>query len=282
MWSSVLRSPRSTTVGGLEQKVDSSTMRMRFPDVAFVEATEETARCATQTAFSDRDWRFRFVIDELLKLPHFDGECEPVSTPMGSFQGYARVQCAQSAYTLLAAYRLWRAAFYSEAIVLLRHLLEVFIQLRYFRKYPERVNAHVTAKLPKDRVPFRAMFDEFALGSYEKVYRLLSNFSHGNATLLVRTRTKTSDDPMGLEFVKGCEFDLYLAKFVYLFLVCIALAFFDHHSSFFPKNSLAEDKEFAEDVADTRAWLREVLLERREALDDAPAAFTLLLKLIAV
>src|SRR5437868_13641283 len=107
-------------------------MRKLYPDTRFIMLTEEEASCATCEHFGNFDWGALYIIDAMLMLPYFNGTLESINTDRGNWQTYCVGQYAQGPYTLLSAYHLWRKAYYLETAVLLRHLLEVFVQMLYF------------------------------------------------------------------------------------------------------------------------------------------------------
>jgi hypothetical protein len=242
-------------------------MRKRYPDRNFVLETEQEARCATRADFADSDWRFGTVIDEMLKLAHFEGPLEPVSTEFGAFQSYARFQYIQSTYTLFSTYRLWQIAYYPEALALLRHLLEVFVQIRYFLRHPDRLARHLSER----RTTFRKMFEEFSPGSYDALYgRFLSNIAHGRSALPFRgEQVNMPDEPGRIAFraIQGAKYERRFAAATHFCLTGVTLGLLDVHASVFRRNTVENDTELADDLRDTRNWLRALLDEGRARAD---------------
>jgi hypothetical protein len=82
--------------------------------------------------------------------------------------------------------------FYLESALLVRHILEVFVQLRFFNKYKEKLNEYV---LKKRRITFKTMFDEFNPELYSKMYFALSEAAHGNfGSAVYRTTYKSATE----------------------------------------------------------------------------------------
>jgi len=249
-------------------------MRQRYIDSHFVKLTEEQAACATRTAFGETDFRLNFIIDTWLKAQHFIGELEPATTDQGCFQSYAYFQCLQSPYTLLTVYELWRRASYVEASILLRHSLEVFVQLRYFQKHPELCMNHVTEQ-PKGRVRFQTMFDAVAPGLYDVAYRNLSKITHGNMILGFRGALSASTSQIGQHTVPvlvGAQFEQNLSMLVHAFYIITMLGHLNYYPQFFPKNTIASDATLVEDLSEAQKWLESVFELKRNNVND-PALF---------
>ncbi|HVG33575.1 MAG TPA: hypothetical protein VM911_10860 [Pyrinomonadaceae bacterium] len=259
-------------------------MRQRYPDTHYIKLTEEEALCDTRSNFGERDYRINYIIDDILKMQYFRGETEPVATDEGRFQSYALGQCAQSPHTLLTAYQLWRRAYYVETATLLRHLFEVFVQLRYFKNHPELLAKHWTAQTRKDRIPFRVMFDELAVDSYTAVYGKLSGIAHGNQNMMFRAElsapTATQPEPMAYPFI-GSKFDPTNSMFLHIFYISAALGFINYYGVFYPKNTIATDATLVEDLANSKQWLQSVFDNQRK-LATNPALFDALEKLVIV
>lgn len=259
-------------------------MRQRYPDTSFIKVTEEDALCATRNNFGERDWRVIFLIDVLLKQLYFRGTDEPVATDVGTFQSYAMPQYAQVPHTLLSVYQLWRRAYYIETATLLRHVFEVFVQLRYFNKYPGQLKKHWLAQTRKDRILFSVMFDDLAPDSYKAVYGKLSDFAHGNLNMIFRTDVSappaTQPEPRQNPFM-GSKFDLTMAMIMHIFYISAALGFINYFGVFFPKNTNASDSELVQDLADTQQWLKATFDNQRKQATK-PDLFDALEKLVIV
>ena len=249
-------------------------MRQRYIDTRFVRLTEEEALCATRSTFGETDFRLNFVLDTWLKMQHFPGTLEPAITDDGCFQSYAYFQCQQSPFTLLSAYDLWRRASYVEASVLLRHLLEVFVQLRYFQNHADLCMNHVTEQ-PKGRVRFVTMFDELAPGSYDAAYRTLSVIAHGNMNPGFRGDLSASTSSGAQHTVPvfvGAQFEKGRAQLVHAFYIIVVLGFVNFYQRFFPANTIASDAELVEDLAEAQKWLESVFEHKQNNVND-PSLF---------
>ena len=219
----------------------------RFPDIQFVIQTEEEAVRVTDENLGQLPVAVTRTINMLLRLQYCHGYLEPVSTDRGTFQVYCVGQYAQAIYTLLTAFRLWRQANYLESWVLIRHLFEVFVQMRYFERHPEQRMQHTISQTQRGRVQFRTMFDELSTHAYDQIYRFpLSRFAHGNANLLFRGEffaPEAADSTGRMRPIMGCQFDRRQANLCYFFIANIALGLLNCYSTFFPQSIITDDSE---------------------------------------
>ncbi len=226
---------------------------------------EEGVICDTRGTFGDRDWRWPVAVDEVLRLVHFEGQVEPVSSHAGAFQYRAQIWYAQAPYTVLSVWRLWRTGYYLEAVTLLRHLYEVLVQLRYFHVHADRLEPHLDAK-PRDpaHVSFRKMFEETCPGVYDVLYRFLSNSAHGAGTILFRAQVNA--DQRTVQRLTGTQFDYALADTCLALLSAAVLGLLNWFFVFFPSNTIAAaDPVLAADLRDSREWLNALIEQARAA-----------------
>ena len=73
-------------------------------------------------------------------------------------------------YSFRAVSALAYRGYNPEGYVVLRHILEVFVQLRYFSIHRDLLRPHLEAKSAKGRVKFKTMFEEFSPGYYDDYY----------------------------------------------------------------------------------------------------------------
>lgn len=198
----------------------------------------------TAQAFSQQLARWEKIFDDLLdvmlQFPYYFGELSDVKTDIGVFESFAHEHYILAPYTFWCVNDLCRKGHYAEAMVLLRRLLEVFIQLRYFFGHPEQLNPHRIATTAKNRVPFITMFDEFSPDYYHRFYgRMLSGMAHGG----ISGRYFRMKDG---NVILGSQFDQKSAGFVVNWTAILALGFFNYVIKFFPKNTLSSAAPFDE------------------------------------
>jgi hypothetical protein len=151
-------------------------------------------------------------IDALLRLPCL------LSLPQdpSGYQGFAQHSLMSIGHTGGAVFDLWTRAFYLEAVTLVRNMLEVLVQIRYFARHRDAYMPHVRAiaaragnimEGAKKKIRFDQMFDDVAPGFYRPHYaNLLSDMAHGGlASMIMRLDT----DPVAKTEtpVFGCIYD---------------------------------------------------------------------------
>ena len=136
-------------------------------------------------------------------------------------------------YSLRAIYNLWLKGHYLEAIVVIRHILEGLVALRYFHKYPDKSKKHFTATRSKERVSFFDMFKEFSPDFYKRWYGdLFSQLAHGSIiTMMFREKYSSTGQR---EVLMGCEFNSEKSDFVTVATILISFGYLNYTSIFFP------------------------------------------------
>jgi hypothetical protein len=158
------------------------------------------------------EWYPRSV-DALLKMNYYRGKLSPPGTDRGRFEFFASSHYEQIPYTLWAVYDLMSRGFYLEASILVRSLLEILIQLRYFDACPAALPPDISGiKDRSKRVRFKTMFDSLAPGFYERYYgNLYSGIAHGKGWQML-FRFRSANDQFSV--VYGNSYDEEKATFV--------------------------------------------------------------------
>jgi len=78
------------------------------------------------------------LIDCLFHTVYYIGEEKEVESDEGYYMAFAHNQLLKLPYTVRAVTILTERGFYLESAQLVRHLLEVLVQLRYFNKHKEK------------------------------------------------------------------------------------------------------------------------------------------------
>jgi hypothetical protein len=132
------------------------------------------------------------LLNCLFQVVYFVGEEEDIDSDDGYYMAFAHNQFLKIPYTIRAISILTERGFYLESAQLVRHMLEVFVQLRYFNKYRDKVNKYV---LKKQRIQIKTMFYEFNPELYSKMYFALSEAAHGNfGSSIYRTSYKSATE----------------------------------------------------------------------------------------
>jgi hypothetical protein len=144
------------------------------------------------------------LLDTLFRLAYFAKQQEAAGAtdafPYFVFERYVRLP-----YTVRATWIPVGTGYYAEGSVLVRLLLETFVQLRYFTTRREQLITHLNKKGQKGKVQFKTMFDEFAPDYYDGHYRVLASIAHGGYGFSVlsglsETTEGTRRTPAGCEF----------------------------------------------------------------------------------
>ncbi|MUK89309.1 hypothetical protein GMD78_13100 [Ornithinibacillus sp. L9] len=199
------------------------------------------------------------VINTLVKLPYYTGELESVDKTYGAFQGYCKEHYLQSPYTFLSIYESWKKGYYLESVILYRHLLEVYVQMRYFEKNHKRLEGYLTGT---DRIRMVNMFDEFSQGFYHDFYgRQLSTITHGKIGKSLFRIIRTS--PEKGRVIMGCEYNEFLASYVMNIYVPLIFGYINFFNIFFPNNTL--DGDILIEIKESKDWLEMFMNEHKKA-----------------
>ncbi|MHA2366639.1 MAG: hypothetical protein ACXAC7_21985 [Candidatus Hodarchaeales archaeon] len=213
--------------------------------------TENETISQTQYELHGYYEKFPELIDAFLNLPYFTGTFKPLNIPEGVLQAFCYTQYAQDPLTFWSMYKLYEKGSYLEANILLRHLFESFIQLRYFAKHPEKTENHMSGK---QRVNFSVMFNEFAPGYYKTFYgKLFSEFAHGMIGKdMFRFKRKSPTDS---EWIKGCVYNEFWASGIVNNTIWLLLGYFRNFIKIYPDNTIRNNQDYQEKYDRTKNWL---------------------------
>ena len=216
-------------------------------NLSYLIKSENRTRRQTQKILAGVHANFPKIINTFFKLPHFIGELELPESDKGTSQSISATHYFQAPYTFWILYYLYEKGYYLEATILYRHLVEAFIQIRYYDKYPAKIVKQLKRK------NFKIMFDEFAPGYYEKTYGLLCDAAHGSrfkdfcrferkSPTVGRTRT-------------GCEFNAFLATSVINQSIALLFGYLNIFGNIFPKSTIKNNSTVHETLQDAKKWL---------------------------
>lgn len=188
------------------------------------------------------------AIDALLKLPYFvsKGATDPTGFGWWAHQTYA-----SAGHTAGLLYKVWEEGFYLEATILLRHLLETLVQLKYFDERRDELVPHLTRR---PEVNFKKMFNVCAPG-FHRFWSLWAGAAHGGMEAGI---LRIGLGPKGEQSWRpGCEYDDARASIVINQFAATLLGFLNVFPRVFPESGAAEEGH--EGVlaarADAIAWL---------------------------
>ena len=189
----------------------------------------------TLLTINDRLWGltedYPIFLNMLLKLQYFAERGYDVEEPEGRFKSWCYYQYVRIPYTFRSAYILVERGHNLESVILLRHIVEVFVQLRYFHRYPEKLKDHVSGK---SRLRFNEIIGEFSIDFYRKWYiKQLSSIAHGGVGVLnFRLNIRSAED---IDVIMGSTYDVYYLGYAVNQLIAFFFGFIRSFEVFFPK-----------------------------------------------
>ncbi|MCO1604544.1 hypothetical protein [Desulfosporosinus nitroreducens] len=205
------------------------------------ENSEEKTKLETKESFNEICENFELYIDLLFKISYF---VEKFDEEIYIFESYCFDYYVQLPYTFKCLYNNFLMGYYSEAFVLIRHLYEIFISMRYFQKHKDRLGNRLILNKNNKLVKIRIvdMFNEFDDGNfYEKYYgdMFLSKFVHGKPGYTV-FRTER---PEHKKYVNGNKFEVDYANWVLTDMIALVYGFANYFDVFFPNNDLKRNED---------------------------------------
>lgn len=212
--------------------------------------SEEKTSAVTSNCLKGFAEHYLIILDVMLKFPYFS-KLEEITTLTGEFQSIAMISYIQAPYSFRSMYGLYEKGYYIESLLIYRHLIEAFIQLKYFHKYPQKLMEHI--KQTK-RVNFSVMFNEFSPGYYKRFYcGQLSEAAHGLVYKDIHRVERFSKDTA--RTIMGCEFSEVRASHVMNQIVALMFGYINNFRNFFPNNNLDEDKKILRKFNYVIEWL---------------------------
>lgn len=215
------------------------------------------------------------IIDTLFKILYYCGELSSVDTDYGEFQSFCFDSYVQIPYTAWVIFELYNKGYYLEAVTLLRNMLEVFVQLKYFFKYPDKISQHLTVRY----ISFSTMFNEFTSKDFYRIHygHLLSSFAHGKlAKNIFRYERPSSNDR---NTIMGCKFNPDNATYVMNQTIPLLFGYLSHFPIFFPNNTLGADKNIS-DYNNSVDWIRRFMADHKKTFPSSLSWYNDMDKLI--
>lgn len=102
------------------------------------------------------------------------GEMDDVNTLTGKLQSIAYMHYVQLPYTLNVIFEQIMKGYYLESQILIRHLFETLVQLKYFYKHPQDIKLHI-----EKNFTIKRMINDITNKPLYKYYQLLCAYAHG-------------------------------------------------------------------------------------------------------
>ena len=205
-------------------------------------ATETATRERTRVALAGADVTTVNAINLLYRFGYYLVEPVVIDSDEHWFSMLARGTYLRLPNSLKALRDLWWSGYYLEALAISRHILEGWVQVRYFDSHKGQVRAHAMATTRRDRVSFKDMFEFAAVGSYDVLYSIPSMMAHGGIAANMFREEHTGPTDVG-RVIHGCEYDDTYSKYVLSVTLGIAYAFIRAAPTFFPSLPAVADAE---------------------------------------
>lgn len=192
------------------------------------------------------------LIDLLCKFRYFFGSQSNIELEK-DFQWFCEEHFIQAPYTFKVIYDLFFRGYYLESLILTRHLLEAFVRMKYFKKYPDKLKQHLTEK----KITYKTMFDEFSPDMYMWYAEQLSEAAHG---VFFKDIFQTDrQNPNKQLVINGPQFNSIGADFVLTWIYTLFLAYLNSFIIFFPQNTLSSDSALKERLIKTIDVLKSII-----------------------
>lgn len=139
-----------------------------------LDGTEQNVKLVTSTKLKGFYDNFPKFVDLGFSLQESFGEFESIDTPFGELQSIAYMHFVQLPYTLKVIYEQIIRGYYLESQILVRHLFEALLELKYFYKHPEKIKCHYSK-----RIRIVDMVDGITKKPLYKTYKHLCSYAHG-------------------------------------------------------------------------------------------------------
>ncbi|MDO8733775.1 MAG: hypothetical protein Q7K21_01270 [Elusimicrobiota bacterium] len=222
-------------------------------DLGYLITSENETKLITEKTIVKVPKHIPNIINTLFAINYCHGNLDDVETQSGVYQSFCCNRYITLPYTTWSIYSLWIRGNYLESVILFRHILEMFIQFKYFGIYPEKLGPHIAAKTSKDRVSFKNIFDEFSEGYYTKYYgRLLSSCAHGG---IMSTYFRVDHHPRsGGKVYTQNEYVQEKAGYIMNQLFIILLGYLYLFPIIFPTNTLSDNSDISNLYDTTIKW----------------------------
>lgn len=217
--------------------------------------SERKTHDETRAKFGDIYSHFSVIINTLFKLLYSFGETEKVKSDLGYYQNICLVHYSQAPYTFWVLNNLTTKGYYLESTVLYRHLMEAFIQIIYYKRYPEKIQEQLQRK------NFREMFDEFSPGYYKNHYSLLCDAAHG-VVFKDWCRFDRRENPQG-HIRMGCELHLTVADFLVGGIIVLLYGYLNKYVEAFPKNTIKNEPAIDKEYEESKSWLAKLMSDHK-------------------
>lgn len=237
--------------------------------------TEKDTLCYTKTISHD----IPLLVDLLFKISYF---IEKIDTSKVTVKSYCNDFYVLAPYTFKCLYDNFTKGYYSESLILIRHLLENFVCMRYFYKHGDMLEEYlkngkyINEDKKKVNLTYSIMFKEFDSLIYENDYRHLSKSTHGkSAHSIFRTAS-----PEHTRFLLGNQLNKDYIHYVLFNIILLVYGYLNYFEVFFPKNDLSNNQQIYSWYTQTLEGMQALMLWHQENNPSVKEWYDLFNKLI--
>jgi hypothetical protein len=153
------------------------------------------------------------------------------------FHSFAWQRYAIVPYSIRSLFLLLERGHYDSCVLLVRHLIEIFVQIRYFTSRKEKVGGHWVNTHP---IPFRPMFDSLSPGYFEEYYGAqMSSAAHGKGNIGPFRFQELEGQNMAV--LKGFAFDRGAAGYAIIHGLVLAYGYLKHFPACYPAAQMSSE-----------------------------------------
>jgi len=201
----------------------------------------------TTNNFIDLLFRFLYETDLGKEAPQTDRE---------NVEAFCRNHFFTSVYSFKSCLFLCFSGYYNEGAIIVRHLFELLIRMKYMNKHPQTWKKYLKRKSPAS---FKVMIDDIAPSCYRD-YEMLCGYAHGGLeSFLFKFRSKRrSDGSIARSADVGIEYNEDSATYLMNLIFPFYYAYLKLYIEMFPhSNKSFLVNQYNETILPIKGWFIE-------------------------
>lgn len=253
---------------------------IEYMNIEYLETSEAETKELTWKVYATGNDKVCTIINLLFEMSYCFGTLENIETIIGNFQSTCSINYIQIPYTFYNVFNLYERGHYLECLILLRHILETLLKMKYLYKHLDKHDDHVYLQNKgKGKITFLTMFNEFGMKDfYDKFYGShLSDAAHGIIMKdLFRSRRFEN------KTVMGSEFNQKFASYIINIIIALLSGYINHFPLFFQKNTMDQNANINNNYNSLRNWLSKTIEKHKTSIPDVTIWFDGIDKLINI
>jgi hypothetical protein len=203
------------------------------------------------------------LIDLLCKFRYFFGP-QSGNQLEKDFQWFCEMHFIQAPYTFKVIYELFLKGYYLETLILIRHLIESLVRMKYFNRHIDKLEPHLNNKL---KITFKVMFNEFSPEIYKWYTDFLSEAAHG---VFFKEMFQVDRKEISNQYViNGPIFKTFEADWIRTWIYTSFLAYLNSFLFLFPQNTLSSNLDLKNRLTKTIDVLKSNMDEHKKKQPDS-------------